>query len=425
MMHPPFEEHDDRHFGGLLREAAGDAPSPDLLTRTIAAIDEVPAEVAAAKPRRLPPVIIAIAAAAIVSVIAWWQSAEESADPTANSSTLQDPKLSPPPVLVGQLTDEEHVANARAQLLRHGAAAVPALRAAIGNKDAARHLVFDVLRLLEAKAVDALPDISKFILDAKITEPALRPAMLSAAEIAPFAHKKEQERARRAILITAFSKAGPTAAGKQVQRYWLIEVARVQHRLALGGDANTERCLEALANGSPFERELAARLLRDNRDARVVPSLQEALRTKPPFLVEVHWESEAASGDYTFTHHPDGIIHLTAARSLARLAGTSPAAAAAHAHLLTVGDVATQRIAAAALAHSEAIKEDRAQVIDALTAAVTKSAIDLQTLREVVTALGHYKPVTSEVLTRLVELSQHEDAQVRARVQATVKQLGK
>jgi len=430
MTNAPNNEHDDRHFDGLLREAAGDAPSPDLLARTMAAIDEGPAEVAATKPRRLPAVLVAIAAAAIVSVIAWWQPGKETADPTSNNSTLQDPKLSPPPVLVGQLADEEKVANARAQLLRHGGAAVPALRTAIGNKDAAHKVVFDVLRLLEVKAVDALPDISKFILDAKVTNRALGKAFQAAAEIAPFATKVEQERARRAVLITGFSKAGPAApagnaaiGGPRTHTFSLRDIGRIQHRLALGGNASTERCLDALANGSPFERELAARLLRDHRDPRIVPALRKALASEHPEQIQVTWENEASSGNFAFSHQHDGVIHLFAARSLAKLAGASPEAAAAHAHLLTVGSIATQRRSATALAHTEAPKEDRTKVSEALANALKST--DVQVLREVVTALGHYGPVSSDTLVKLVELSQHKDAQVRARLQAMMKRLAK
>ncbi|MCR9248706.1 MAG: hypothetical protein NXI31_27065 [bacterium] len=452
----------EREFELLLAEAtsASHGPPADLEARTLAVLRNAGS---ASEPAIAPtsgsatacrPHLLAAAAAmlgiGVVMAVAFAQGHDEDRSPAVAPQgpepSSQSPKMPAPQAqdpdrpaaeLIRELAKPDVRAAAQRDLRRLGSQAIPAIRQALGDAKAPRAELFALLEAMEATAAPLASDLAEFVTNLPKRDPLLGPAFRLAATIAPFASAEDQQAMERVVLRTSFLVDGPAAGpgagagggpgvavgGKPLPRpYSMRDVARLLHRMRLGPASPTTDLVAGLASDSPFERELAARLLRTDDSPATITALQEAVLAEHPKRVDVEWDlDDMASGTFGFRQDYDHEIRIAAARSLVRVAGSTTAAAGSHALLLQFGTSAEQRRSAGAIGRLSIAPADREAAVQAVVTALKSD--DEIVLRECIAAVSTLDIRSPEARAALLALASRKGSRIAKLAQSTLRAL--
>ncbi|MFO1076927.1 MAG: hypothetical protein U1E73_04285 [Planctomycetota bacterium] len=424
---PHPDDIDDRFLDALLAEHAGHGPDPGLADRTLRALATTPVSRSDAPPgRRWLVAACALFGLAAVVAVAWLRrDGDEMRSATAPLSEPQEPATRTIPELLRDLGDAAKAPAAEAALVRLGRPAAPALAKTLADPAAPRARVLAVLDAIEADAAETLGAVTQLLSDRETPEELMVPAVRTASTLVPFARREERDAARRAVLLVAFLSGGPGAGGpgnsprSEMFRDLQI-VARFLHRCDAAAATEAE-LLDLLQSGkSPFERELAARLLVSCPTPRTVDALRRAIASEHPTRVEAAWNLDGGNGRFELSLDAEGMAMTprAAARSLVAIAAGKDASALGHAWLLEHGSPAEQRAAATELCAIKAAEDDRTAVEAALLAGLAST--DLTVLRQSITAIGVQGHLTPALRGRLEKLAAGGAAPIASLVQVVL-----
>ncbi|MBK8097250.1 MAG: HEAT repeat domain-containing protein [Planctomycetes bacterium] len=318
-----------------------------------------------------------------------------------------DPEVA---ALVQSLGDAKARSRAAFELTNRGAAAVPALTAALTEPS----LRAPALSVLGRIGMPAKPAVAAmFDLAASLPPDDVPPLLQAVADLAPVC---DLEAAAVFQRLTDVIRTAQDAAERQqkpeLRRQLRWEWKRTIERCGLGSKTPVDELVAALEHEDGFRRESAAYLLgrRGEAATTAIPSLLAALTGEHPEVV--FWPVTTDFGERVpFS----ATVQTTAAEALVRIAPDAPAVVPAHVVRLRSADEATRRASAAALGAAGAAA---AAGKDALLACLGDESPGV--VREVVTALARIG-IDAAVRERLAQLGEHPDAQVRATIAAVLR----